>query len=238
MATNVIEHLQWDSDFFGYKVARVIFDENGFWKYDCVVNEIKEKKIRLTYLFTSPSARALNARIVRAGGILVDKKTMFLKKTQKHTRFSNNISEWQKSKPNQKLVDLALKAGIFSRFLRDNNFIHNEYERLYTRWLYKSVSGELALKTIIANDENEITGFITLGKNNQRADIGLVAVDPVFRGKGIGSDLVRYVDNLSLRMGFDQIGVVTQFDNKSACKLYTGCGFRIDNLTNVYHFWV
>lgn len=238
MATNVIEYLQWDSEFFGYKVARVIFDENGLWKFDSVTNEIKERNIRLTYLFSSPSATELNARILSAGGILVDKKTIFLKNTQEHTKFNNSISEWQRSQPDQKLVDLALNAGIFSRFFLDKNFTNDEYNRLYTKWLYKSVSGELALKTIIASSENEITGFITLGKNNLRADIGLVSVDPVYRGKGIGSDLVRYADNLSHSMGFEQIGVVTQGNNINACKLYAGCGFKIDNITDVYHLWL
>lgn len=238
MATNVIEHLQWDSVFFGYKVARVIFDENGLWKYDYLIDEIKETNVRLTYIYSPPSARELNERIVSAGGILVDKKTIFIKNTEKHSTFYNQISEWQKSKPNQKLIKLALNAGIFSRFFLDNNFSNNEYERLYTKWLFKSVSGELALRTIIARNESEITGFITLGKNNMRADIGLVSVDPVYRGKGIGSDLVKYADNLSLNMGFDQIGVVTQLDNVNACKLYTNCGFKIESITDVYHLWL
>ncbi len=238
MTTNVIEHLQWDSDFFGYKVVRVIFDENGLWKYDYIIDEIKETNVRLTYLYSPPSARELNDRIVSSGGILVDKKTIFIKSAEKHTTFNNRISEWNKSKPNQKLVNLALNAGIYSRFFLDNNFSNNEYERLYTKWLLKSVSGELALKTIIAKNEREITGFITLGKNNMRADIGLVSVDPFFRGKGIGSDLVKYADNLSFNMGFDQIGVVTQLDNVNACKLYTHCGFKIDSITDVYHLWL
>ncbi|HPY66805.1 MAG TPA: GNAT family N-acetyltransferase [Bacteroidales bacterium] len=238
MTTNVLEHLQWDSDFFGYKVARFIFDENGLSKYYHIIDEIKETNVRLTYLYSPPSARELNERIVSSGGVLVDKKTIFVKSTEKHTTFYNRISEWQESEPGHKLVNLALNAGIYSRFFLDKKFSNNEYERLYTKWLLKSVSGELALKTIIARNESEITGFITLGKNNMRADIGLISVDPLFRGKGIGSDLVKYADNLSLNMGFDQIGVVTQLDNVNACKLYTNCGFKIESITDVYHLWL
>jgi dTDP-4-amino-4,6-dideoxy-D-galactose acyltransferase len=132
---------------------------------------------------------------------------------------------------------LVLQAGLFSRFRLDINFSDKEYEKLYIEWLTKSINKTLAIKTFVVKNGSEIIGITTLGERSKFADIGLVAVDKNFRGRGIAYDLIHSADNTACGLGYDEIKVVTQLQNKGACRLYEKCNFQIESITNVYHYW-
>jgi dTDP-4-amino-4,6-dideoxy-D-galactose acyltransferase len=237
MEKNTIEPLEWDSKFFGYPIAKISVDQNGSEKLDQLFKDLTSKNFRLIYFFVPPVEKKIGERIIKKGGILVDQKTVFLKTTEKHNEFSNHISELQGSEMNERLIKLALQAGEFSRFRIDKNFKKNEYERLYIEWITKSVNKEISFKTLVALKGSDIFGITTLDDEKNYAHIGLVAVDETCRGQGIGSDLIHTADTIAFTRGFKEIKVVTQFQNKGACKLYEKCGFHFENITNVYHYW-
>jgi dTDP-4-amino-4,6-dideoxy-D-galactose acyltransferase len=237
MPTNVIERLEWDSNFFGYSVARIIFDQNGCDILDDLFRQLESKKIKLTYFFVPTSETGLNQYIAEKGIRLVDQKTTFSKKTEQQLTYSNNIIEFSGTEINDRLIKLGLQAGLFSRFRLDVNFSNKEYERLYIEWLTKSINKTLALKTFIAKDGAEIVGITTLGKRSEFAEIGLVAVDQSFREQGIGYDLIHYADNAAFDLGYNKIKVVTQLNNSGACRLYEKCNFQTESITNIYHYW-
>jgi len=237
MQFNTLEPISWDSLFFGYTVAQIVFDLSGNGELENLIQDIKNKGIRLTYFFVPPSNHELNKNIVKKGGVLVDQKTLFSKTVQAHSEFQNKIVEFGDTIPNEKLIELGLHAGLFSRFRTDKKFKNKEFERLYTQWLVNSVNKTIALRTILALFENNVVGLLTLGEKNNYADIGLVAVENNFTGKGIGTDLINFADNLAFEMKFKELKVVTQLQNTKACSLYEKCNFKIENITNVYHFW-
>jgi dTDP-4-amino-4,6-dideoxy-D-galactose acyltransferase len=237
MTINTIEPLAWDTQFFGYPVARIILDQKGIANIDDLFNQLQSHRIRLTYFFTPPAEKELNERIAKKGALLVDQKTVFMKAAEKHSHFANPISEFQGAAVTERLIELTLQAGIFSRFRTDSNFEKKEYERLYVEWITKSVSKEISFTTLVALKGSDILGITTLDDENDHANIGLVAVDEKHRGQGIGRDLIHYSDTIAFDSGFKKIKVVTQMQNKSACKLYEKCGFHIDRITNIYHYW-
>jgi|ERR1035437_1875 dTDP-4-amino-4,6-dideoxy-D-galactose acyltransferase len=237
MSANAIEHLGWDSQFFGYPVARIVFDDKGCENLIDLFRQIISEKIRLTYFFVPAAETNLNNLISDKGLTLIDQKTTYSKKTEKHIRYSNNISEFQETVISGRLTELGLQAGLFSRFRLDLNFTNKEYEKLYVEWLTKSLNKTLALKTFIAKDGSDIIGITTLGKKAEFADIGLVAVEKKFRGQGIAYDLINSADNAAFDLGFNEIKVVTQLSNIGACRLYESCNFKIESVINVYHYW-
>ena len=237
MELNILNYLNWDSQFFGYSVAKIILDNDACNSLDELLSRLKSEKIRLTYFFVPISENRINKLISDKGAILVDQKTTYFKKTEKQEGYLNHIIEFQGAEINDKLIELGLQAGLFSRFRLDVNFSQKDYERLYIEWLTKSINKELALKTFIALDDSVITGITTLGVKEGVAEIGLVAVDRNFRGNGIASDLIHMAENDAYLMGFREIKVVTQLQNKIACKLYEKCNFSIESIVNVYHYW-
>jgi dTDP-4-amino-4,6-dideoxy-D-galactose acyltransferase len=238
MKLPVIEILEWDSVFFGYPVGKVeILDEN-ISEIKNIITQIIKGNIRICYLFVSPDNTKANNLIIKMGGTLFDQKTTMSKETEKHTIFSNDIIEKTDQNLDEKIKLLALSAGSFSRFKLDNHFKNNEFERLYCEWISKSLKKEIAIKTFIAKENSNSLGLITLGKIDTTAKIGLIAVDDHFKGRRIGSDLVRKADTESFMLGFKSIEVVTQLQNTAAINLYKKCNFEIDKITNVYHLWI
>jgi len=237
MQNNTIEPLAWDSQFFGYPVARIALDQNGGKELAQLFERLLDEKFRLTYLFVPLSEKEANESIIQKGAILVDQKTVFLKPTEKHSGYSNHISELQGVEITEKLIELTLQAGLFSRFHLDKNFVKQEYERLYIEWITRSVKKELSFKTLLALRDSDIIGITTMDDEKDHVHIGLVAVDDKYRGQGVGYDLIRTADSIAFAMGFKEIKVVTQLHNKGACRLYEKCGFHMASTTNVYHFW-
>jgi dTDP-4-amino-4,6-dideoxy-D-galactose acyltransferase len=237
MQKNKVENLEWDSRFFGYPVARITLDKEGSDKLDHLFLNLETGKFRVTYFFVPPEEKELIYRITKKGGILVDQKMGFSKITERHNQYSNDIVEFQGIDINEKLIELVLQAGKYSRFCLDKNFTNKEYQRLYIEWLSKSILKEIAFKVLVAKNGSDLIGITTLSEKEQLADIGLVAVDENFQGQGIGYDLIRSADTVAFEKGIKEIKVVTQFENKRACRLYEKCHFQIEKITNIYHYW-
>jgi dTDP-4-amino-4,6-dideoxy-D-galactose acyltransferase len=237
MSLNKVIPLNWDSKFFGYEVAKISFNQSGNVDLENLFQEIKTKRIRLTYLLAPPTDTELNKNIARNGGILVDQKVIYSKTTQAHSKYTNNIIEFTGKQANEKLIELALRAGVYSRFLIDKNFKNWEFERLYTHWLLNSLNKSIAFKIVVALSNTHIVGLVTLGEKENQADIGLVSVDKNFGRRGIGSDLINFADNAAYELKYKNIKVTTQLQNTSACKLYEKCNFILESTLNVYHFW-
>jgi dTDP-4-amino-4,6-dideoxy-D-galactose acyltransferase len=89
----------------------------------------------------------------------------------------------------------------------------------------------------IAYVNNNVAGFITVGRKNHRADIGLIAVNKEFRGRKIGLSLIEKASQYAFLEGFEEIQVITQGENIPAMKLYSKSGFTIEETTFVYHAW-
>ena len=131
---------------------------------------------------------------------------------------------------------LALESGKYSRFKTDPNFQQNEFERLYLKWIAVSLENSLDIPVYITSEE--LMGFTTLQKkNNELADISLVAVDPSAQGKGIGHILIQHTIHKASELGFAKIQVVTQADNEAACHLYKKNNFLLTEHTYIYHYW-
>lgn len=231
-----VSRLDWDSAFFGYEVGRL--DISSTENFDLSNFETESKTYKLIYIF-SEKKLTLNADF-----ILVDEKVIYSQKIGATDLNSNQENGFLICSFNSHLHDvnqlrqLALESGIYSRFNIDPNFRNNEYQKLYLEWIDKSVNGDLAFEILIAYQGERIAGFTTIGKKRDKlADIGLVAVDSAFRGKGIGFGLMKETIKKAKEKGFEFIQVVTQMNNTPAVKLYEKTNFKIQQTTNIYHYW-
>ena len=108
---------------------------------------------------------------------------------------------------------------------------------MYTLWMINSINRKIAKEVLVFTEGNDIAGFVTLGEKNNRADIGIIAVDLNFRGKGIGKTLMYSAEKWFSNLGYQSIQVVTQGDNSPACRLYESCGYKVDTVSYFYHIW-
>lgn len=232
--------LEWDSSFFGYKIAALHPSGLSSDELKRMVDDLFKGDFKLAYCFINPEDEASIKSLLNASAILADEKiTYFNNDLREDSNFSTtNIKPFSLTLPTEKLRDLALQSGLFSRFKIDGNFHNQEYEKLYSEWILKSVNKTLADETLVYYDENDENGFITLSVKGNIGSIGLIAVDEKVRGKAIGKKLINAAIGYFLEKDVTEVEVVTQKANKPACFFYESMGFKIKNITNIYHLWI
>ena len=240
--------LEWDSGFMGFPVCELTVTSIASAKELPV--EIKSKQhegFKLIYL-NAPEQVGVSPQILRSlGGALVDHKTTFERSLEnleeltlqcppelKIERRTEQVSKSYLAS----LMDLAREAGKFSRFKSDPLFPLDKFNELYDTWLLKSLRGELAKTVLVCENKNDSpTGFVTIACKGKLGSIGLIAVAPSVRGKGIATLLTMRALHEMKSLGMVSASVVTQRENVGACALYEKCGFSISDETSRYHFW-
>ncbi len=228
-----IEILNWDSDFFGYKIGRINISKKEifiFSQFKKLSNDFK-----LIYVFSDKIIKNKHLKLVDQKVTL--SQELFDMNCPKLT--DENIHSFNKDiHCYRQLKELVLTSGVYSRFNVDGGFNNNEYEKLYHEWIKNLIEDKKTIDIIIYVENDEILGFTTIkGIDDNLADIGLVAVSQKARGKGVGTKLINNSKRIAFANGFDFIQVVTQKNNLPAIKLYEKCNFKSQKLIYIYHFW-
>lgn len=113
----------------------------------------------------------------------------------------------------------------------------SRFKKLYKLWIGHYIDQRDSFDVLVYYVDNTIVGFVTLGEKNNRADIGLIAVDSKHRGKGIGKVLMQSAENVFISKGYSSIQVVTQGTNFQACRFYQKCNYTIESAKYFYHIW-
>ena len=229
--------LNWDTDFFGFKVCKFSNMENSkdsLIDINCIM---RKNKIRLGYYVSNKELHFPKFNIDNFNIKLVDKKTTFIKDIDSTLEFHSMVSTYENSLPNAKLIDLAIQSGVFSRFNIDDEISDNKFEAMYRIWIENSTKRKIANEVLVFRQDDDIAGFVTLGEKNDRGDIGIIAVDSQYRGQGIGKILMINAEKWFFNNFYKKMQVVTQGSNLAACKFYDRLGYDVESVVYFYHIW-
>jgi dTDP-4-amino-4,6-dideoxy-D-galactose acyltransferase len=234
-----VTHLDWDTEFFGLKVARL--DDPGLVGATLapIIAELRDQGVKLVYWSSNQELEDGVAR--QLGATLVDAKTTFvadLRDPGMTEPTKARVEAWTATAASEELEQLAIQAGEFSRFALDPRIGRERFEALYRLWIQGSVARKLATEVLVIRETDRLAGFVTVGQRGGRGEIGLIAVDADFRVRGFGRTLVRAAQRRSLIEGHTTGQVVTQGANVAACDLYVACGYAVERVEHVYHFWL
>ena len=225
--------LHWDSDFFDLRIAKVVVASEE----DVVTFSRQERDLRnhfdLVYIFSEPGLE-----IPFEATRLVDRKAVYALSAPVHFDANPAIASWDSPMVSDSLVSLALASGKYSRFKLDKNFPAGSYERLYSRWIEQSVKKVMATDVFCYMMDGDPRGLLTLDFRDRRGVIGLVAVDEEYQHRGIGKALIKHAVSYVHEHQGERLTVVTQLDNEPACRLYSGCGFSLESVTKIWHWWL
>lgn len=229
----MVEELHWDSEFFGLSIGRIDISTTEEW--DALHSQEYELRgqFDLIYIF-APCELLLNDGYVK----LVDVKTIYSKSINSKALLSSEVDSYSDVTPNEDLCRLALISGGHSRFRLDNRFPAQSYERMYLRWIEQSVNRTMADAVFVHRSDEQIDGMITVKKDKMVAHVGLVAVDELVQGRGVGSKLLEATEAFLKDSDIQILKVATQWENKAACRLYEKNGFEVESKTNIYHWWL
>jgi len=232
--------LDWDSDLFGVKVARITRPYLSIAEISDILLELKGRQVRLVYWFSEH--RCDDAAVKKLCGNLVDRKITFVIDFSTvdldEILSANVVKPFTNSMPVSVFEDLAIQSGKYSRFAVDQKFPKERFVALYKTWILRSLRKEIAKEVLVIQKGTQIAGMVTLGEKDGRGDIGLIAVKSGFRRKKYGETLVRAAQRWFIKSGFEYGQVVTQGQNIPACNLYTKCGYSIERTEYCYHFWL
>jgi dTDP-4-amino-4,6-dideoxy-D-galactose acyltransferase len=240
--------LPWDTAFFGFPTARLLpaaLDEAGL---RAALAAMGEAKTVLAYWYVAPGDAASNRAAAACGGFLADVKTTFAIEPPvsdtNRIRFTvaplgkgaDRGADKDGGKGKSALFSLAVEAGKHSRFQVDPEFPPALFQALYEEWMRKSLSGEKADAVLTVDEGGVPIGMITVQDQDGTGNIGLVAVNPAYQGRGLGTSLVQAALMWFSEQGCARVEVVTQERNRAACQLYERNGFKVAEKVHVWHF--
>lgn len=235
---NKFEILQWDSNFFGFKVAK-INDFDSVNEFNLVREELQKEQVKLAYVFCEPNSKS--DQILKSSDVfLADEKVTFSRFIEVSKDNSNaSIEEYIEGIVNDKMLDIAIQTSEYSRFRVDVNFKNEEFKKLYYQWIKNAVEDRNTGKLFVYQENTVLKGLIYLKEINDKiGNISLIGVDEGYRGEQIGTKLIEKATSYFSKLGKKEVQVVTQKANVLACNFYTKNGFQIIDTVNVYHLWL
>jgi len=228
------EFLDWDSDFFNFRVGKLTGDKS-LENLESKLKEISERNINLIYYYTSePIPDDFFSEYYTP--LLVDLKIP-LKKKLGPKPVSPKVSFFIEKKPNKELIQLAQLAGIHTRFKIDPKISEEKFNELFKLWIEKSIDGVMATKVLIYTQAEKIVGFATVLLDGETGYAPLLAVDRKYEGLGISFALMNAVESYMFENGCKTIISSTQEVNKKALKIYERYGCEFEERIYVYHLW-
>jgi dTDP-4-amino-4,6-dideoxy-D-galactose acyltransferase len=237
---HVCSYLDWDSDFFKHRIARVNSRRLNGEILSSVLSWSEENSIDCLYFLADAADRESAVQATDNGFRFVDIRTTFERPLRgEKIPGASSAPEIRLSVPEDVPILRAL-AGVShrdSRFYFDPSFSEAECNALYETWIEKSCQG-YADAVLVAELAGRAVGYISLHLNEDgTGQIGLIAVSAEARGHGLGKKLI----NESLRWfashGASSVRVVTQGRNVIAQRLYQSFGFLVTSVEVWYHRW-
>jgi dTDP-4-amino-4,6-dideoxy-D-galactose acyltransferase len=237
MSLPSFELLPWDSDLFGYPVARLNPEVLAPGRTPEALRTLRQEGVRLAYGIVPWEAAIARGELEALGAPMVDHKVRFRKTIQVDPGFPEGVDRWETPECPMEMEALALASGHLSRFRVDPKVPPHVFPTLYLTWIRRSVAGEIAQAVLVTRDGEALTGLTTLALDGRRAEIGLMVIDGKHRGQRLGSRLMKAAEAWAVAQGAEVIEVVTQGTNVGACALYRAAGFHLAVEQAVYHVW-
>lgn len=239
MAT--IELLEWDSRFFGRRIARLYSQPLSAADLKNALARCWEQRIDCLVCLVDASEIEARLELENAGFHLQD-----IRITLQHDqpgmisapgRGSIRVRE---ATPDDlpELEAIAARSYRLTRFYNDPQFGAEQASELYRTWIRNSVNGYANL-VLIAELQGKPAGYIAchLEAGQTAGRIGLVAVADNAQGAGLGTILVNQALQWFQQKMASPVLVVTQGANRGALRLYQRAGFTIHSVSLWYHRW-
>jgi dTDP-4-amino-4,6-dideoxy-D-galactose acyltransferase len=228
--------LEWDSDFFGARIARVENHHLSVESIDHILQWCGENRMDCLYFLCAPDDDESVTIAENAGFHLVDIRIELSCSIPDRPVELASVRHFSEADLPE-LKKIAANAFTDSRFCYDRNFAVDKVSALYQEWVDKSCrDGTVAV--FIAEYQNGIGGFITCHtESSNMGRIGLVGVSSNARGTGLGDTLAKAALNYFCERKVTEARIVTQGRNLAAQRLYQANGFRICSINLWYHKW-
>ncbi|MBZ9631504.1 GNAT family N-acetyltransferase [Salegentibacter sp. LM13S] len=227
------EILEWDSEFFGFKVAKIasnISDEH----YQKILSQLHKEEVELIYFNSNfDVSESEYYTVLKIDEIVELSKELKLKK-----EFHPKVKFFDQTIPTTEMRNLLKRIARRSRFYFDDKIPNSKVYELYDIWLDKSVKHIGADAVLVYQDDDEVKGFATIRfRNNGEGIIPLMGVDAKSEGKGISFLLMEAIESYLIERNCSVLKSSTQSRNLKALKVYERFGIKCERGFNINHLW-
>jgi ribosomal protein S18 acetylase RimI-like enzyme len=237
------EILEWDSAFFGYRIARYQPPRCAPSDLSAMRSECAAGQIECVYILLdgSDNESINNLRETRAS--LVDIRVTFGADVRSAGGPESVSRPAIRVRPAigsdvPGLTHIATTSHRDTRFYADKHFASEQCDRLYEVWIENSCHG-YADAVLVAEDRGgQLAGYVTCHKGAAATGhIGLFAVKEDARGRGIGRALLTASLTWFSNNGLTTMTVATQLRNAGALRIYGQAGLLISSVGLWFHLW-
>ncbi|KKW24548.1 MAG: hypothetical protein UY67_C0006G0003 [Candidatus Kaiserbacteria bacterium GW2011_GWA2_52_12] len=234
----LVQVLEWDTEFFGEKMARLSPPIVDIASMKRALNLCKKEGVACLFWRANGSHHE-NLTIAHHYGFTTNGTRVLyeLEAGAENYEATGQVREMTEDDLRTLLRYAALLSNE-SRFHRDPRFGPKVARKTYRQWL-KNMLKDAApnTKIFVVTVGNEQAGFIACSVQDTAAHIELIYVDKKFRGRSLGKVLLAHALRYYKKSGFPRSWVVTQGSNIPAQRLYQSLGFRIKKMEIDYHKW-
>lgn len=216
--------LPWDSEFFGFRVARIDGKSLTLAEAEALTAEADGLGVRCTYFEASAESAESWDAASRVGFEPIDIRVTF----EARGPFPDAPRTLAGASDQDELLAIV-REGVFgaSRFFRDRRFPRPKALELFEIWLRRGLT-EPHWFTV-----REPGGFAACDSRS----IQLVAVSSAAQGAGVGQRLVAAALAEFTSRGVEQVSIATQGGNIAAQRAYVKVGFRPVSTGLWFHRW-
>jgi dTDP-4-amino-4,6-dideoxy-D-galactose acyltransferase len=231
------EILDWDSDFWGLRVARVA-TPSDLHDLHAAVHWCAEHRVRMAHLSVAAGRLDLVDAAVRSGFDLVDVRVELRRSTDPRATTADAEVRDAQASDIAVVGDIASAAHRGTRFSVDRHFPPGRSDELYRTWIENSIDG-WADFVLVVDDGSGPTGYVTghVDADRGTGSIGLIAIAATARGAGRGRVLVEAALDRFESAGASNVSVATQASNVAALRLYERSGFVTHDVSIGLHKW-
>lgn len=118
------------------------------------------------------------------------------------------------------------------KILEDRAFEVGPYSLLMLRYAWKESIG----LNILAEEGGNIAGYIMASPVNSKVcDIETIAVDPDYRRRGLGRELISRIETMMINKGYHYSQLEVRVMNEEAINLYKNCGYEVTGYLKNYY---
>lgn len=229
--------LEWDSEFFGVRIASLApgpLTETGLSR---VVEWCRSTRVDCLYALSDSNDAAGVRNLEDAGARVVDVRMTFERELRDVPPVLGAPARASNEGDIAALRELAAISHTSSRFWADEHFSRSRCAELYATWIEKSCRG-WADRVLVADADGKPAGYLSCHlRADRRGEIGLVAVAPFAQGRGLGGTLLDSALAWFAAQGCEHVTVVTQGRNAGAQRLYQSRGFLTASVQVWHHLW-
>lgn len=236
--TGICEFLEWDSKFFGIRIARVAGHRLDAVRVSEIARAVRDQSIDCLYFLAEPERDTIRLA-ERQGFQLINVRVTLA------ARLLNTYAgTWQDDGVREAvpadipaLREIAGRSYTDSRFYQDGRFPTFLCDEMYRGWIEKSCHGYADI-VLVAEQNSMPAGYICCHlKEDGSGQIGLMGANGGMKDQAVVRQLVHHALCWFQGREVRDVTVVTPGTNITAQRLYQRSGFLTRGTQLWYHFW-